>query len=203
MIHQDALTMHSTLFRAALEGQFREGSEKLIRMPEADAEIFAIYSQWAYSRALVLLEHDEVAKDTTVSKRAELMVHTYIMADQVGNTKLQNQVVDEYAALLRKEYTGPSYTCLHLIYDRLPDKSGLRKFIIDWYLAYVQIKWLENNMNSMPDAFVKDLAIGFAKAAGTGGRRRDTRAPCAYHAHDCDNPLCLDMKIKKEEGDHE
>ena len=90
MIHRDVLTKHSTFFRAALEGQFREAHEKVVRMPEGDAEAFAVYCQWAYNNTLVLLEPDEAAKDEKALKRTKLTIKTYIIADQVGNIILQN-----------------------------------------------------------------------------------------------------------------
>lgn len=46
----------SNFFTAMLDGQFREASENLVKLPEADAEIFSIYVQALYSKEISVLD---------------------------------------------------------------------------------------------------------------------------------------------------
>jgi hypothetical protein len=192
VVHKDALTKDSTFFRGALDKEFREAKEKLVRMPEADVEAFAIYIQWVYNNKIVLLEPEDVKSDGNALRRTRLLVNLYILADLAGNTSLMNQTVDEYNELLQAVKVGPCPADVTRAYDDTPDKSKLRKFVLDWYLSTVQIDWLEKNMSAMPDQFVRDLAIGFGKMAANGARPKSpyTREKCEYHIHNDDDPEC-------------
>jgi hypothetical protein len=79
-----------------------------------------------------------------------------------------------------------------LAYNHTPEKSKLRKFMLDWYLAEVKADFLEVNIGGMPDKFVKDLAVGFCKAAVSGVRPKSAQSceKCEYHIHNDEAPKC-------------
>ena len=74
VIHEDALVRHSTFFRAALNGEFREAEENTIRLPEVDPEIFGILAHWAYSNELIVMEQQDVEGDTEARNQRKVLL---------------------------------------------------------------------------------------------------------------------------------
>lgn len=183
---------NSKFFTAMLEGQFREAHENVVRLPEANAEIFDIYVHTLYSKEIVLLEPSEVGKDVGGNKRKSHAIKLYIMADQYGNLVLQNNIIDECIKIFETCNSGPGRLHVADAWDELPESSKMRQLILDWYMAKVNVDWLTNGIKDLHYQFVQNLAVGFANAAVAG--RRSTaphlKKKCHYHEHDESAPKC-------------
>lgn len=134
-------------FKAALDGEFREAKEKLVRMPEADVEAFAVFAQWSYGSQLVWSESEDAETNESYKGKRDLMIRTYINANQLGSQALENQVIDEYLRLLIKKNQLPSPSNIRLAYEHLPEHSMLRKMMVDDWVRYMKANSLKRDIH--------------------------------------------------------
>ena len=195
-IQKDFLCNGSTFFSAAINGQFREATERQVRLPEVDVDLFATYVQFVYTKQIVPLDPEEIEKDTQGTKRKIRATELYILADQFGDMLLQNKLIDyciETVHQSRKLFPAIAIT---LAYQHLPANSKLRKLSVDLFLASVSSAWLDQNRDDLPKDFLADPAVRWVK----GIRKKDidqfdwsgyTRFEvCEYHEHNYDVPIC-------------
>lgn len=193
-LHKDALIRRSTFFKAALTREFRESKENLVKLPEADVEAFAIFAQWIYGKEAVYVDEQNTCLETDDHEVRNLMVKTYIFADQLGSLELQNQIVTDYIAGLNTARVVPASEDVSLAYSSLPEQSLMRKVMVDHTVASCQVRWLKEKYNHFPGEFMRDLPVGFAEAAKCGKRPTPTnqRPKCEYHVHNEEVSKCAE-----------
>lgn len=194
MLHKDALVQNSTFFRAALDGQFKEAKEKTVRLLESDAQTFAIFAHWVYTNDTVFQESTEVVADEVQQRYEErtLMIQTYILGDQFGCSRLQNQVITQYIDLAFAFRVTPGIAHAKLIYDNLPEQSNRRQLMIDYYVSNVKSDWFKSNTKELPPHFITDVLVSFVRAAEQRSRPKSPRKrdQCIYHVHNKETPKC-------------
>ena len=95
-MHKDAICGKSKFFKATCSTQWREGQEKVVRLPEVGAKAFQIYVHWAYSDTLVA--------EPTGAHNVELMVKLYLLGDKLEDIKFRNKALkalNDYAIIDR------------------------------------------------------------------------------------------------------
>lgn len=199
-VHKDILFQHSTFFTAALNGEFREAKERPIRLPETDPEAFAIFAQWAYRNELIVMEEEDFESDSPGRhQERQLYIRTYILADQLGVVRLQNQIMDDYIKLMLSLGVGPGSKDVNLIYRSLPEQSLMRKLMVDFYVSRVKAEWLKAHVGDFAEEFVKESLIAFAEALQNQQRPiyPDLKAQCFYHVHNDEVPACNTTQHRK------
>lgn len=184
VIHEDVFRDQSEFFRAACSRDFKEGKEKVIRMPEADPETFRSYMQWAYRGEIVVMNSQEIAEPNDQSSRLQRRLgELFTLASFLGDLQLKNSVTDKIISVLKcnsSELAAPLVT--HL-YEHTPDECKLRRYILDWFLYKPTGTWLETNRSLLPAAFLGDIAVGWAKVNFDRSKLIDphTQPQCFYH----------------------
>ena len=185
---------HSTFFRAACKGEFLEGKQKQVQLPETDVEIFPIYVQWMYSGEIVLLDTKDIENDTDGAKRNVLGTKLYILADRLGDTLLQNKVIDYLIDLMKSVSRGPTATAVSLAYEELLETATLRKFVLDVHVKLADAKWLKAEERTLPREFIHDLALRWAAFARSNSYMQwngfGSFQKCQFHVHNDDVPKC-------------
>lgn len=160
MVHRDVLTYQSPFFRDAYSRATPESGQRKITLPEADPETFTSYLQWAYRRQVVFSTRpDDDENDKLCS-----LSHLYTLAEFVRNIPLKNAVVDKFLDVLRAEIESPSVNSIRHLWSKAAAGCKLRRAVVDWFLFYPRGNWLQELRGSLPEAFLADLAVEFAKA---------------------------------------
>ncbi|KAK5137755.1 hypothetical protein LTR08_007327 [Meristemomyces frigidus] len=195
MCHKAIICSHSKFFRAACSKGFKEGEEKLVRLPEVDADVFPRYLQWAYSGEVVVASAEEVATDRGM--RLDL-VQLYILAEYLADALLRNAITDLLRTVYTVAETGPGAAVLCLAYQTTSDKCTLQKLMLGWHLGTSGIKynvlgeWYDDHGQSLPVAFYMGMTIAMAKMIAQGAKApafADAHK-CAFHEHDEEVPAC-------------
>lgn len=82
-VHEKVITECSDFFRATCADGFREGKEKVVRLPEMEEEIFKSYVHWAYCNEVVTTEDDDPLLPEQ-SQGSTNLAKLYVTGDVLG-----------------------------------------------------------------------------------------------------------------------
>lgn len=72
-------------------GQFKESKERLVRLPEADSDVFQVLLDWVYTKEITPGPEELKPKNKKVFN---LLVRLYVLADQLDIHELRNTAID-------------------------------------------------------------------------------------------------------------
>lgn len=125
------LSTASSYFRAAFDGNFKEGQEGCLKLADEDSDTFDIILRAIYAEQLV---HDKPAEEAHAVKKAiYAMIKVYIACDKYDLPAFKPPALDaltRYHDILRKKLgKGPCFGAIPLIYNNTTEASILREFI--------------------------------------------------------------------------
>ncbi|KAK5679373.1 hypothetical protein LTS10_008188 [Elasticomyces elasticus] len=190
-VHRDHISSKSPFFQAACGRDWIEGQEKLVRLPEQDAEAFAVYLRWVYADTLDMtaLSVSDSPYHPTFLNFSKLWMLAHYLQDEA----LCNLAID---ALIKKwvdprEGRGaPSVTTVAFVFDHTVPDSPLGKLFLDGIAAEMSVKYLREYRSSLPLVVIEDMATRFVqRGEQKQGPTLETR--CKYHLHDEGQESCL------------
>ena len=193
-IHTHIITSHSTFFTAAYSKDYREGQEKLIRLPEINIDTFLVYLQWVYSGRIVITDgHGKLLGAETTTSGYPL-TQLYVTAEFLGDTLLRNKIIDRLRKLAGPKRGVPTLQMIHFAYENTATaKSTLRKLFVDCIRLTGSTEFFEKHSDGLPKQLFVEMAMSWAEdsplhtmtwrflAKGSG---------CHYHEHDDVVPTC-------------
>ncbi|KAF2241953.1 hypothetical protein BU26DRAFT_391005, partial [Trematosphaeria pertusa] len=169
-VHKDLICSRSAFFSKALNGNWKEAEEKVVKLPEDDVEIFELYVQLLYTGLLPEKEkevsEEEKPIDYHLVSEYKQLCKLYVFCDKVQDVFSKNKIVDAIIeATEEKQKDGleryPSSTCISLIYDGTTRSSAMRRLLVDFYIEQGWSKWLgEKDAEVLPKDFLFDVAQG-------------------------------------------
>ena len=186
------LCSKSPFFQAALQGEFREGNEQTVELPETSASTFERFMLWIYTSRIL---NDE-EKPATVDTLALLNLWTF--GDFCGARRLQNDTMD---CLIEGSRFNPKGPHPETIYASTQKGSPLRKLAVDFWTqdrGWQKIEKLgvEGVEHSIPYEALFDMSSALSKMKGRPGpfiQRADKITwanRCNYHIHEAGEPRC-------------
>lgn len=165
ILHQTAVCAKSKFFKAACSKKWREGQERIVRLPEAGVATFKTYCDWVYS--------GDVAKDTCTSKSAKSdqcaaqasSVGLYLLGDILDDVQLRNKVVPMLFSSMRCLNMLPCTSGVRHIWNSTPSGSLLRKVVVDVFVLRLDRSTLSDRVSDYPVDFVREVAVVSMKAA--------------------------------------
>ena len=155
-VHKGLLCNVAPYFKAALEGDFFEGQDQVLELPEDDVLTFQRFQLWLYSNNI--LEEDEAVQDVWW----ELLADLYYFGEMRGIPALQNTVID---TMIDKQYLAKveilPVRIVRKVYKLAPNNDALRRLLVDWTACLVDLEvWVKNGfLHKFPPAFLVDLAL--------------------------------------------
>ena len=131
----ETLTFRSSFFKTALSGGFKEAKDRVVKLPEDDAEAFEVYLHYLQTNELSVLP-DPMPKDYIGIEERTLPAHLYVMAEKFQDVKLKNAIIK---ALIVSSYTTrtwngrcwlPSSQAVSIIYKGTASGSMARKLVV-------------------------------------------------------------------------
>ena len=138
-IHRDQLCEASSFFKAAFQGNFLEGSEMRMRLPEEEKHTFELFIEWLYNRSYEICNIEDEAEGEGFMEPIKL----YILADKYDVTVLKSHVITQLFALRNEKWVPDSDTVAYA-YVHTPRSSHLRKFLADWWACQVDLAWFRS-----------------------------------------------------------
>ncbi|KAL8796367.1 MAG: hypothetical protein Q9195_001274 [Heterodermia aff. obscurata] len=183
-VYKSLLVGSTRVFKAALEGSFKEATEQEIKLPDVSPEVFQRFMLWMYTASLI--GDGESASDLS----SEVLVRLYIFGDTYGIEGLQNCTMDTLKTKLDLSNKGLSMKIISLIYENTVKGCSLRRFAVERAIfrgSIVDMFGTEADIAKLPPAFCLDLILlfndlkdGKVKAITANGWKR---LGCRYHVH--------------------
>ena len=156
-MHKGVLCNVAPFFRAAFDGQFVEGTEQVLRLPDDDPTLFRHFQLWVYTKQIL---EDGKALDTVSYK---LLINLHIFGDKYGMPNLQDAAIDVLIdkAIATKKY--PTSLFDH-VYQNTASDSRLRELCVDWTLFRLDhvVIFEGSKRDRFPKDFLVDLALAFS-----------------------------------------
>ena len=183
MIQRALVTSRSEFMRAAVEKDWKEAKEGLVRFPEDSIEAFGIYHHFLYTGRVLSKDPNSHAGSP---QEYERLVQAYILGDKLMDGDYKDIIIDCIVHKLNETCTfDPNLTTL--VYESTASHSPLRRLWLDVYVWLSNAQWLnEDATGVLIDA---DFLVDLGKAhTNFWGGHRPKHAPfmgnrCAYHEH--------------------
>lgn len=116
-LHEKLLAAGSTFFKAAVNSQFKEGSERKITLAVDDHLVFQLFVQHLYTR-------------TFRTSSLRLLLKAYVLGDKLGAPDFKAHVLDKVFSLNYNHCQFTAEQVLWVFDNTLPD-CGLRRLTAD------------------------------------------------------------------------
>ena len=155
-------------FRAAFEGQFVEGIEQVLRLPEDDPTLFRHFQLWVYTKRIL---EDGEALDTVKYK---LLINLHIFGDKYWIPDLQDAAIDVLIDIAIATTKYPTGLFDH-VYRNTASNSRLRELCVDWTLWRLDhtVIFAGSERDRFPKEFLVDLALAHYRLTESSEEPRD------------------------------
>ena len=121
-IHEANLFEVSTFFKAAFSSDFKEGSERIMTLPEDDDSVFELFVEWIYRGRYKLPSIDLAHKRH---------IQLFVLADKYDVPDLKSLVLSELFSLIKNREFWPSRNTIVYAYEHTSQNAPVRKMIAD------------------------------------------------------------------------
>ncbi|KAK5132648.1 hypothetical protein LTR08_008770 [Meristemomyces frigidus] len=201
-VHERILRSHSSFFNAALSKAWKEGAERQITLPEADADAFNAYVHWLYDRKSIVVEGFGAAFVYL------LYAKMYAFGEQILDSMFQDAVITAIVETSRRpsskdprQRTFPDNDAIEIIYDQTPLGSPARRLFVDFFVKAAVPSWIVDTSACRTNhGFSLELATELLRSRRVtvlfGGMEKDYQellegSPCSYHKHGKDEPCSV------------
>lgn len=186
----------SDFFQCCCKNQWKEGAERIVRLPEAEPDVFAVYVCWIYTGEVDIVSKEGVCEMSTPKYSTEMppseyralalqLVQCSKMADILQDQTFANAVVDEFVFLSGRSGFVPSPQIVRAAWPGPPHKSGFIRAVVDLVAVHASKESFAKHAPQYPADFVietmqaciRDRSLTLA-SRGIYGRER-----CFYHDH--------------------
>ncbi|KAH4180943.1 hypothetical protein HBI29_132800 [Parastagonospora nodorum] len=185
--HESFLTSRSEFFRRAMNGSWTEAESRVVKLPEDEPAIFAIYLNLVYTGQLVTMRKN---KEELASSERQVFIRQlipeyrdifrmYVLAEKLQDKGAKNGALAAAVSVSEvmdsaNNSTVPAAEIANLVYKGTPEGSPGRRLVIDMY-GMLPFRSLFSDVEGIPfhrDALndlVEMLNKSYQKKDGYGG----------------------------------
>lgn len=180
-VHEGFLLESSPVFKAAFKHNFKESSERAIKLPNDDVESVEQFVQYLYSGRLVFPKFEPETGGGLVQG-----VRLFRFSDKYQMVKLKNLICQTLSSIPRSSGLGhvPPSDVIQLAYANTALQSTLRKLLADWYASNAGSAWFTDETNQAWLRRNPEFAVDLAVALAQGGRFLTKNHPFEIHGPD-------------------
>ena len=174
-VHENILFDASPVFKAAFSTDFKEASERSMKLPDDDADSVERMIQWLYAKNLELTH--PISVETSAECYMQL-AKLNTLAEKYDIYLLHNDIVDELYDLTEtpKNIKPPQMAPIKHVYENTTGDSAFRKLMVAWYAHKINFQWYEGYsarkyLADIPQDFAVDLAIELGMKHGNPTRK--------------------------------
>jgi hypothetical protein len=190
-VHEDLLTYHSSFFRAALTGHFKEAENKCVVLEDDDPQVFELFVHWLYHKRFPTKDDAAdlfaawTAEDDYGGSKAGNLICLYVFCDKYDIPLLKIRIIDDLFDDIESQDVGlPSTKQVNFAFNKLPYDSPLCRCLVDMYCysAHGSV-WDGLETSGYPWPFLTRILQRYALLATQDTIAQYTLNPCDYHEH--------------------
>lgn len=195
-VHKRIICPASSFFGSACNGDWKEGSEGLVKLPEVEPHIFEVYLCWVYTKEIDVVsevtdtqppnrKYDKARMNDAFGSVFLRMVGAFALGDMLNDAVFTNAIIDEFVLLCKSSECLPSAALLETAWRKLPEQSGMMKAIVDDYAVRMPPTEFKDCAAELPPAFVANVAHACFRdrELALSARGIFKRPRCFYHDH--------------------
>lgn len=144
-VHENLVRASSPFFEKALNGPWKEASERTVALPLDTSEAVEIYVYWLYYRTIPALGDDEDCQS-----QYTCLFEAYILGEKLLDLDFHNTVVD---AIIERSTTPvpngnlwyPDDELIIYAYANSSPSAPIRELMVDIYLYHGHSAWFEGS----------------------------------------------------------
>jgi hypothetical protein len=180
-LHKKLLLYHSSYFRGALSGGFKETNDGVVLLDDVATDVFDIFVDWLYEKKLPNCVEANASSYGEVSIR----FHSYVLADRLIAPGFKTAIFDTIFNRHAPRDQPPPYYAISFVFNNLCRNDPLLQFVVDLFCVkngverYPWKYYLDGEISNLP----KDALIRLLKKmhAITGLRKDEKRVKrCDY-----------------------
>ncbi|KAJ4313386.1 hypothetical protein N0V94_006970 [Neodidymelliopsis sp. IMI 364377] len=159
----DLLTTRSLFFKKALFGEWKEAHDRMVKLPDNDAGVFALYMHFVHTNELAV-GTNRVPQDADVGYEQFALMQIYVLAEQLQDIKTKNAVLKAilHGTNKKREHDGcryyPGEEAINILYKGTPPGSPARKLLVDMYVSYDVPEWKPTDAEWHGE-FIREIAV--------------------------------------------
>jgi hypothetical protein len=152
IVQKDPIRAKSRFFQVACSDRWREGQERVVRVPEAHTSTaFKMYLDWTHT--------NEVSVDDDRGfARVRPLVEFYLLGDVLDDIGVRNEVI-RLLTMHHGYNPGLSTQICHSICDNTLSNSPLRERMVDVISSLISPQSFEKSASHLPAYLVLQVAI--------------------------------------------
>jgi hypothetical protein len=158
-----------------MNGNWAERDERLVKLPEDDPEIFAIYINLVYTNTVATRRAEDPKTRDALPAELIRLSHLYVLSEKLCDTAAKNATIEATLASAEEKDTDGK-TAIHgwrsirTMYEGTPKGSPGRRLIVDlWTNSSFQTDYLEENEVHLPRDFFFDVMLALGKERQAAG----------------------------------
>ncbi|KAH7085250.1 hypothetical protein BKA63DRAFT_13643 [Paraphoma chrysanthemicola] len=163
LVHEGFVCARSAFFQRAMNGPWAERDERIIKLPEDDPEVFAIYVNFVYTNTVATGPLERPIHRATARTEYMLLSKLYVLCEKLCDIAAKNAVLQAIRAV-SSEVTdsGEMYianlSAVQIIYAGTPKGSLGRRLMADMWTGMV-VEHLVKCGDEMPREFLLDMVV--------------------------------------------
>ncbi|KAM0704399.1 hypothetical protein Q7P35_008633 [Cladosporium inversicolor] len=159
-VHKDVICAKSKFFRAACSGRWREGVQRIVRLPEVrQPDVFQMYVDWTYTEDLVF--QDQTSDTDVLTELIEL----HLLGDILDDVKLRNMTIHFLTSQVATTDGPPCFGDIDLIWEHTTPSSSLRRWALDTLVALLGADDFEKYITEYPAELTQQISIKLMRKA--------------------------------------
>lgn len=178
-VHEVVLKETSGFFKAAVKNEWKEGSQRVIDMPEDTPEVVSAYVDWLYSDKM-LPSAGEPPKDVkTHVRESNYLAKLYVFGEKIQDDSFCDAVITAFTKHLDHKIIGSRHTvgvdAVETMMAGTPQGSPGRRFILQVIARRVGSKRLRKHSKSLEaiPGLLIDLVAELIDARNPGTKSAD------------------------------
>lgn len=164
ILYQDVVCAKSKFFRAACSKKWREGQEKIVRLPEVQPDVFKAYCGWLYSGRCpepLCTEDSDTAQQASEINR---LIDLHLLGETLDDIQLRNRSITVLFQSMRNQNLVAHHSHVKLVWESTLPHSQLRKMLVHVIVSRLDDKIFAKSVTQYPPEFVQDIAVTFMTA---------------------------------------
>ncbi len=162
-VHEDIICRRSEFFRGAMNGNWPEMQERVIRFPEDRPSVFNLYIYIIYFRKFPELSTAEARVSDVQHHDMVRLSRLYVLCEKLMDIASKNATLRFILYLAKQgssdgELRFPTPEAISIMYEGTPENSPGRLLFAHLGTS-VPVQFLKRSSHKVPNEFLADLAI--------------------------------------------
>lgn len=151
-VHEVVLKETSGFFQAAVKKEWKEGSQRIIDMPEDTPEVVSVYVDWLYSDRIYPKTGELPVDAGTHGAESEHLAKLYVFGEKIQDDCFCDAVVTALTKHIDRKTSsgrfGPSNEAVKVMMEGTARNSPGRRLMLELLAKCVSGQWIQVNRGS-------------------------------------------------------